>query len=123
MIKEEKMKNKLFLIVSIAFIIIGAIISYFAKLPLAQVSGFAVTMFGAGLAVGKLWNDREKTAKGWLVILSMVLVGLGAFIAGLTGVITEAQVTAIIGYVFSLILIIAGIITSVIANKAVKKIE
>ena len=115
------MKNKLFLIVSIAFIIIGAIISYFAKLPLAQVSGFAVTMFGAGLAVGKLWNDREKTAKGWLVILSMVLVGLGAFIAGLTGVITEAQVTAIIGYVFSLILIIAGIITSVIANKAIVK--
>lgn len=111
------MKNKLFLIVSIAFIIIGAIISYFAKLPLAQVSGFAVTMFGAGLAVGKLWNDREKTAKGWLVILSMVLVGLGAFIAGLTGVITEAQVTAVIGYVFSLILIIAGIIASVVANK------
>ena len=53
----------------------------------------------------------------------MVLVGLGAFVAGLTGVITEAQVTAIIGYVFSLILIIAGIVTSVIANKAVKKVE
>ena len=74
------MKNKLFLIVSIAFIIIGAIISYFAKFPLAQISGFAVTMFGAGLAVGKLWNDRDKTAKSWLVILSMVLVGLGALL-------------------------------------------
>lgn len=123
MIKEEKMKNKLFLIVSIAFIILGAVISYFAKFPLAQMSGFAVTMFGAGLAVGKLWNDRDKTAKSWLVILSMVLVGLGAFVAGLTGVITEAQVTAIIGYVFSLILIIAGVITSVIANKAVAKKE
>ena len=120
------MKNKLFLIVSIAFIIIGAIIGYFAKFPLAQMSGFAVTMFGAGLAVGKLWNDRDKTAKNWMVILSMVLVGLGAFVAGLTGltgVITEAQITAIIGYVFSLILIIAGIVTSVIANKAIKKVE
>lgn len=117
------MKNKLFLIVSIAFIIVGAIIGHFAKFPLAQMSGFAVTMFGAGLAVGKLWNDRDKTAKSWLVILSMVLVGLGAFVAGLTGVITEAQVTAIIGYVFSLILIIAGIVTSVIANKTVKKVE
>ena len=117
------MKNKLFLIVSIAFIIIGAIISYFAKIPLVQISGFAVTMFGAGLAVGKLWNDRDKTAKSWMVILSMVLVGLGAFVAGLTGVITEAQVTATIGYVFSLILIIAGIVTSVIADKATKKIE
>ena len=115
------MINKLFLIVSIAFIIIGAIIGYFAKFPLAQMSGFAVTMFGAGLAVGKFWNDRDKTAKSQLVILSMVLVGLGAFVAGLTGVITEAQVTAIIRYVFSLI--IAGIITSVIANKATKKIE
>ena len=117
------MKNKLFLIVSIAFIIVGAIIGYFAKFPLAQMSGFAVTMFGAGLTVGKLWNDRDKTAKRWLVILSMVLVGLGAFVAGLTGVITEAQITAIIGYVFSLILIIVGIVTSVIANKATKKIE
>ena len=117
------MKNKLFLIVSIALIIIGAIISYFAKFPPTQMSGFAVTMFGAGLAVGKLWNDRDKTAKSWMVILSMVPVGLGAFVAGLTGVITEAQVTAIIGYVFSLILIIAGIVTSVIANKAVKKVE
>ena len=117
------MKTKLFLIVSIALIVIGAVISYFAKFPLAQMSGFAVTMFGAGLAVGKLWNDRDKTAKSWLVILSMALVGLGAFAAGLTGVITEAQVTAIIGYVFSLILIIAGIVTSVIANKAVKKTE
>ena len=38
----------------------------------------------------------------------MVLVGLGAFVAGLTGVITEAQVTAIIGYVFSLLLVVYG---------------
>ena len=117
------MKTKLFLIVSIALIVIGAVISYFAKFPLAQMSGFAVTMFGAGLAVGKLWNDRDKTAKSWMVILSMALVGLGAFVAGLTGVITEAQVTAIIGYVFSLILIIAGSVTSGIANEAVKKTE
>ena len=83
------MKTKLFLIVSIALIVIGAVISYFANFPLAQMSGFAVTMFGAGLAVGKLWNDRDKTAKRWMVILSMALVGLGAFAAGLTGVITD----------------------------------
>ena len=117
------MKNKFFLIVSIAFIIVGTIIGYFAKFPLAQMSGFAITMFGAGLAVGKLWNDRDKTAKSWLVILSMVLVGLGAFFAGLTGVITETQVTDIIGYVISLILIIAGIVTSAISNKAVKRLS
>ena len=117
------MKTKLFLVVSIALIVIGAVISYFAKFPLAQMSGFAVTMFGAGLAVGKLWNDRDKTAKSWMVILSTALVGLGAFVAGLTGVITEAQVTAIIGYVFSLILIIAGIVTSVIVNKAAKRLS
>ena len=117
------MKNKLFLIVSVALIVIGAVISYFAKFPLAQTSGFAVTMFGAGLACAKLWNDRDKTAKNWMVILSMSLVGLGAFFSGLTGVITETQITDIIGYVISLILIIAGIVTSVIADKSVKKIE
>ena len=82
-----------------------------------------MTMFGAGLAVANFWESRNKEAKSCLVILGIVLVGLGAFVAGLTGVITEAQVTAIIGYVFSLILIIAGIVTSVIANKTVKKVE
>ncbi len=117
------MKNKLFLIISLACIIGGAVIAYFAQIEVAKLSGFAVTMFGAGLAVAKLWKDRKETAKSWLVILAMVLVGIGSFIAGLTGAISESQVTTIIGYVFSLILLIAGIITSVIANKVVKKVE
>mgnify|MGYP006382065485 CR=1 FL=1 len=58
----------------------------------------------------------------WIRYNGVSIKSLGR-IASITGVITEAQVTAIIGYVFSLILIIAGIVTSVIANKATKKIE
>lgn len=114
------MKNTLFLIVSVACIVGGAVISYFAKIPAASLSGFALTMFGAGLAVAKLWKDREPTAKTWLVVLSMALTGVGAFIAGLSGVITENQVAEIIGYAISLVLLIAGIITSVVANKTAK---
>lgn len=113
------MKNKIFLIVSLACIVVGAVIGYFAQMEVAKLTAFAVTMFGAGLAVAKLWNNKKEGANKVLVILSMVFVGLGAFLAGLTGSITETQITTIIGYVFSLILIVAGIITSVVANKKV----
>lgn len=116
------MKNKILLILSIALIVAGAVIGYFAKFEVAQVSAFAVTMFGAGLACATLWEHRNKEAKSVLVILCMVFVVLGAFLSGLTGIISESQVTTIIGLVFSLILIVAGIITSVIANKTQKHI-
>ena len=60
------LKKNWLTIIGILFIVVGTAISYFAKFPMADVSGFAVTMFGAGLATANLWNKRDKTAKTWL---------------------------------------------------------
>lgn len=109
------MKNKLFLLISVGLIVVGAALGYFAQFEVAKLTGFAVTMFGAGLLVAKTWKDRAENSNKVLVVLSMVFVGIGAFIAGVSGVIVESQVTAIISCVFSLILVIAGIITSVLS--------
>ncbi len=112
------MKKNWLTIIGILFIVVGTVISYFAKWELADVSGFAITMFGAGFATANLWNKRDKTAKTWLSVLSLVLVGLGAFVVGFGGVIAESLVTTIISSVFGLVAIIAGLIVSAVANKS-----
>lgn len=117
------MKNNIFLIVSVATILLGAAISYFAGIPEVQLVGFALTMLGAGLLVANIWKERKPTAKSWLIVLSLILVGVGAFIAGVTGVLSEEQVKSIIGYTLALIMLIAGIITQAIANKTPKQIK
>lgn len=111
------MKKNWMTIVGVLLIVVGACISYFAKWELADVSGFAVTMFGAGLATANLWNKRNPESKTWLCVLSLVLVGVGAFIIGFGGSIAESLVTTIISSVFGFIAIIAGLIVSAVANK------
>lgn len=112
------MKKNWLTIIGILFIVVGTAISYFAKWPMADVSGFAVTMFGAGLATANLWNKRDKTAKTWMSVLSLVLVGVGAFIVGFGGIISETLVTTIISSVFGFVAIVAGLIVSAVANKS-----
>ena len=112
------MKKNWLTIIGIFFIVVGAVISYFAKWELANVSGFAVTMFGAGLATANLWNKRDKTAKTWMSIVSLILVGVGAFAIGFGGIISETLMTTIISSVFGFVVIIAGLFVSVIANKS-----
>lgn len=117
------MKNNIFLIVSVATILLGSAISYFAGIPEVQLIGFAVTMLGAGLLVANIWKERKPTSKSWLIVVSLILVGVGAFIAGITGVLSEEQVKSIIGYTLALIMLIAGIIVQAIANKTPKQIK
>lgn len=112
------MKKNWLTIIGILFIVVGTVICYFAKWELADVSGFAVTMFGAGLATANLWNKRNQTAKTWMSVLSLVLVGVGAFVTGFGGVIAESLVTTIISSVFGFVVIIAGLIVSAVANKS-----
>lgn len=111
------MKKNWLTVIGILFIVLGAGISYFAQFPTADVSGFAVTMFGAGLATANLWNKRSKTAKTWLSVLSLVFVGVGAFILGFGGVIAESMVTTIITSVIGFVAIIAGLIISAVGDK------
>lgn len=101
-------------IIGILFIVIGTVICRFAKWELADVSGFAVTMFGSGLATANLWNKREKATKTWVSMLSIALVGVGAFVLGFGGVVTESLVTTIITNVFGFGGIVAGLIVSAV---------
>ena len=111
------MKKNWLTVIGILFVVVGVAISYFAKWELADVSGFASVMFGAGLVCSNLWNKRDTTAKTWMAVLSLVLVGVGAFIAGFGGVIAESMVATIISSVFGFVAIIAGLIISAVANK------
>jgi len=110
------MKKNWITVIGILFIVIGTAVSYFAKWELADISGFAVTMFGAGLMVANLWNKRSETSKIYLSIVSLALVGIGAFVIGFGGMIAETMVTTIITSVFGFVVIIAGLIFSKVSN-------
>lgn len=118
------MDKKLFaLIASIAMIAVGCVVSYFAKFEPVQIGGFAVTMFGAGLAVNQLWNSRKEGAKTWLVVLGISLIGIGCFIAGLFLLMDAEQIQTYIGLIFAVITFIAGLVVTFIGNKTVKKLS
>lgn len=108
------MKKNWLTVIGILFIVIGTVISYFAKWELSNITGFAVTMFGAGLATANLWNKRSAESKTLYSVLSLVLVGAGAFVIGFAGIIAESMVTTIITSVFGFVTIIAGLIVSAI---------
>lgn len=105
------MKKNFLVIIGILLIVAGCVFSYFANFPMADATGFAVTMFGAGLAAATMWGKRDKTKKTWLSVLALALVGVGAFILGFAGF-AENTMTTIISSVFGLIAIIAGLIIS-----------
>lgn len=110
------MKKRVLLIIGLIVLIAGVIISNFAKFPLADVLGYAITMFGAGLAVAGMYEKRNPAVKTWVVWLSIILVGLGAFVLGFVGV-AEDTVKTIITAVFGLVVIIAGLIVPVVILK------
>lgn len=114
------MKKRILLIIGLILMIAGVIVSNFAKFPLADVLGYAVTMFGAGLAVAGIYEKRDPSVKTWVVWLGIILVGLGAFILGFAGV-AEDTVKTIITAVFGLVVIIAGLIVPVAIPKKNKK--
>lgn len=110
------MKKRVLLIIGLIVLIAGVIISNFAKFPLADVLGYAITMFGPGLAVAGMYEKRDPAVKTWVVWLSIILVGLGAFVLGFAGV-AEDTVKTIITAVFGLVVIIAGLIVPVVIPK------
>ena len=111
------MKKNWLTVIGILFVIVGVAISYFAKWEVADILGFASTMFGAGLMCADLWNKRDKTAKTWVSILSLVLVGVGCFIIGFGGVVAESLVATIITTVFGFVALIAGLIIPAVVKK------
>lgn len=116
------MKKNIFLIIGLLMVIAGVAIAYFAKFELADTAGFALTMFGAGIATSQLWQKRDKTQKTWLAALAVSLVGIGAYLLGFGGFNKETMIT-VITMVFGLVGIIAGLIIAAIQSKNAKQIE
>ena len=110
-------KNLFVAIIAIIMIIAGCIISYLAKFDIAQISGLAVAMFGAGIAVNNLWKAKKAEAKTWMVVLSLALIVLGSFLLGLFSLLDLEGVKNIISMVFSVIVFIAGVVFNVVGNK------
>lgn len=108
------MKKNIFLIIGIILVVAGCILGTFAKFPASDIVGFAVTMFGAGVAAWQMWSKRDKRDKSkqtWLSVLSIVLVAAGAFLLGFGGF-SQDTMTMIITAVCGLVAVIAGLIAS-----------
>lgn len=118
------MNKKLFaLITCLVMIGVGCIVSYFAQSDWTKVAGFAVTMLFAGVAVNQMWKERKPEAKPFVVILGIVLVGLGSFIAGMFMLMDEAQIKTYISLIFAVVVFIAGLVTVYLGNKKPKKLQ
>lgn len=112
------MNKKLFaLVICLVMIAVGCAITYFAQTDIGKTAGFAVTMLCAGMAVNQMWKERKPEAKPWLVILGIILVGAGSFVAGVFMLMTEAQIEAYIGMIVAVILFIAGLVAVYFGNK------
>lgn len=116
------MKKNLIMVFAILMIIIGCCFCYFAKWELADVEGFALTMFGAGIAASVMWNKRDPGKKIYISLVGIILIGIGGFVLGFGGF-DKATVPVIISSVFGLISIIAGLIISALQIKKEKLIS
>ena len=116
------MKKNIFLIIGLLMVVAGVAIAYFAKFELAGMTGFALTMFGAGIATSQLWQKRDKTQKTWLAFLAVSLVGIGAYLLGF-GEFSKETMTTVMTMVFGLVGIIAGLIIAAVQSKNAKQIE
>lgn len=113
------MRKTIFLIVGLIMLIAGVVMAQVGSFQLADISGFAVTMFGAGLAAATLWSKKETGSKTWLCLLGVVAIGIGAFMLGFAGF-AEATMTVVITSVFGVVAVILGVIASYIGIKQTK---
>ena len=96
--------------------LLGVFIAYCANFALADITGFAVTVFGVGVATANLWGKRAPEKKTWLSVTSVVLIAAGSFILGFGGF-SENTMTAIISSVMGFVAIIAGLILGYLQAK------
>jgi peptidoglycan/LPS O-acetylase OafA/YrhL len=108
------MKKNWFTIVGIILVAAGAVLSYFGRFALADVTGFAVSMFGAGVAAAGFWDKRTKTDV--FSILTIVLLGFGGFLLGFGGFVESTMTTVITGIV-GIVAVIAGVVTGIVSGK------
>lgn len=113
--------NKKILIVDIVLFVVGTIVSYFAQLELVQILAYLLQMYSAGSALYEIWQTKKPQSKSWVMILSLILLGLAAFLAGMFRLITADDAKQLVTLVFAVILFIAGLLTQVIEKKIISK--
>lgn len=91
----------------------GAFLAAFTDVPIAEFCGLAVACASAGALCFATWNKSEK--KDWKVIVSIVLIAVGAFALGFVGVAGDA-ISKIIAAVGGVVLLIFGIIAAMKAE-------
>ena len=106
--------KKVLKIVFICLVVAGAALAAFTDVPIAEYSGIALAFVGAAMACVTTWNKSEK--KDWKVIVSIVLIAVGAFALGFAGVAGDA-ISKIIAAVGGVVLLIFGIISSIKLEK------
>lgn len=106
--------NKVLKIIFICLVVAGAALAAFTDVPIAEYSGIALAFVGAAMACVTTWSKSEK--KDWKVIVSIVLIAVGAFALGFAGVAGDA-ISKIIAAVGGVVLLIFGIISSIKLEK------
>lgn len=106
--------NKVLKILFIVLVVVGAGLAAFTDVPLVEYSGIALAFVGAALACISTYKKSEK--KDWKVIVSIILIAVGAFGLGFAGVAGET-ITTIISAVAGIVLLILGLITSMKLEK------
>lgn len=108
------MKNKIFFIIGLILTILGAVVGYFAQIPVVEITGLASASIGLALLVVGIVQKAEK--KDWKLYTSIVGVIVGSFILALMGV-TEDKIKAVISGVVGLIVIIISVIPALFVIK------
>ena len=106
--------NKVFKIIFICLLIAGSAVAAISDVPLVEYTGLAVAFLSAALACISIYKKSEK--KDWKVIVSIVLIAIGAFALEFVGI-GEDAITRIIAAVGGVVLLIFGLITSFATEK------
>lgn len=101
--------NKTWKIIFICLVVAGACLAAFTDVAIAEYCGIAISFVGAALACITTYNKSEK--KDWKVVVSIILIAVGAFALGFAGVAGDA-ISKIIAAVGGVVLLIFGLISS-----------
>ncbi|MBQ0165530.1 MAG: hypothetical protein KBT02_00295 [Treponema sp.] len=108
------MKNKILYIIGLVLMVVGAVLSYFAKVPLETAGGIVASAVGLGLVIAAAYIKAEK--KDWKLLVTIICLGVGGFLVGLGGMAKEAAVS-LVSAIVGVVIMIIGLIPTLVAQK------